>query len=144
MAASPSLLLSMPTWRNTPAVTPRGPSGSLGGSKSSAMSALEDLTDDLIANALDDLAAQRGRYWAGIDADGKAIFKAKAEEAFLARASIAMRHALAAVLTWSFKKRVAPPVPCYGHPLDHAIPCCCYLVADESLFVVRRVLARSS
>ena len=38
---------------------------------------LGDLTDDLIADALDDLAVQRGRYWAGIDADGKAIYRAK-------------------------------------------------------------------
>ena len=38
---------------------------------------LGGLADVLIANALDDLATQRGRYWAGIDADGKAIYRAK-------------------------------------------------------------------
>lgn len=45
---------------------------------------LSDLTDDLVAEALDDLAAQRGRYWAGIDADGRR-FTGRRKEAFPGR-----------------------------------------------------------
>src|SRR4051812_48084309 len=38
---------------------------------------LAELTDDQIYFALQDLATQHGRFWAGLDADGKPIFKAK-------------------------------------------------------------------
>ena len=69
--------------------------------------ALRDVTDDLVADALDDLAAQRGRYWAGVDADGKAIYRAK-KRSFCGASVNRYAAALAAVLTWSIKKRVAP------------------------------------
>jgi integrase len=66
-----------------------------------------DLTDDHIFYALESLAEQCGRYWAGKDADGKVIFKAK--RGVLAPATInRYAAALAAVLTWSIKKRLAP------------------------------------
>lgn len=66
-----------------------------------------DLTDDHIFYALESLAEQRGRYWAGKDADGKAIYKAK--RGVLAPATInRYGAALAAVLPWSIKKRLAP------------------------------------
>lgn len=66
-----------------------------------------DLTDDHVFYALEELAAQRGRYWAGTDADGKTIYKAKRKP--LAPATInRYAAALGAVLTWSIKKRLAP------------------------------------
>ena len=68
---------------------------------------LGDLTDDLIAGALEDLAAQRGRYWAGMDAYGKRSSRQKKRLFGSERQSL--RAALAAVLTWSIKKRIAPP-----------------------------------
>jgi len=68
---------------------------------------LADLTDDQIFFALQDLAAQRGRYWAGRDADGNAIMKAK--RAPLSPATLNRYAAsLGAVLTWAIKKRIAP------------------------------------
>jgi len=69
---------------------------------------LGDLTDDLIADALDALATQRGRYWAGIDADGKAIYRAK-KGSFSGASVNRYAASLSAVLTWSSKKRIAPP-----------------------------------
>jgi integrase len=69
---------------------------------------LGELTDDLIAHALDDLAAQRGRYWARIDVDGKPIYRAK-KRSFSGASVNRYSAALAAVLTWTIKKRIAPP-----------------------------------
>ena len=69
---------------------------------------LGDLTDDLIADALDHLATQRGRYWAGNDVDGKPIYRAK-KRSFSGASVNRYGAALAAVLTWSIKKRIAPP-----------------------------------
>ncbi|HVL57641.1 MAG TPA: hypothetical protein VM491_14150, partial [Burkholderiaceae bacterium] len=40
---------------------------------------LASVTDDDVYFALEDLAAQRGRYWAGRDAEGKPIMKPKAK-----------------------------------------------------------------
>jgi len=66
-----------------------------------------DLTDDHVFYALEDLAAMRGRYWAGTDADGRTIFKAKRKP--LAPATInRYAAALGAVLTFGIKKRLAP------------------------------------
>lgn len=66
-----------------------------------------DLTDDHVFYALEDLATQRGRYWAGTDADGKTIYKAKRKP--LAPATInRYAAALGAVLTFGIKKRLAP------------------------------------
>jgi hypothetical protein len=38
---------------------------------------LNDLTDDEIFHALEELATRKGRYWAGIDADGAAVYRSK-------------------------------------------------------------------
>jgi integrase len=68
---------------------------------------LLDLTDDHVFFALEELAQRRGRYWAGLDADGNTIFKAKATP--MAPATVnRYAAALGAVLTWSIKKRLAP------------------------------------
>jgi integrase len=68
---------------------------------------LADLDDDVIHFALTELEAQRGRYYAGKDADKRPIYKAKAKP--LAPATI-NRHlaALSAVLSWAIKQRIAP------------------------------------
>lgn len=69
--------------------------------------ALADLTDDEVFQALEGLASQRGRYFAGLDADGKNILKAKTRP--LAPATInRYQAALSAVLTWSQRRRIAP------------------------------------
>ena len=75
--------------------------------------ALQDLTDDHIHAALEALAVQPSRYWAGKDADGDAIFKAKPRK--LSPATINRYAAsLGAVLTWAIKRRIAPKG--YVHP----------------------------
>jgi integrase len=69
--------------------------------------ALQDLSDDDVHAALEDLTQQRSRYFAGKDADDRPIYKAKRKT--LAPATINRYSAsLAAVLTWSIKRRVAP------------------------------------
>lgn len=68
---------------------------------------MAELSDDDVFQALEDLAAQRGRYFAGLDADGRAIMKAKAKP--LAPATInRYQAALSAVLTWAVRRRIAP------------------------------------
>ena len=68
---------------------------------------LANLNDDDIFDALEELATRRGRYWAGIDADGNAIYKAKGKP--VAPATInRYAAALGAVLSWAVKKRIAP------------------------------------
>ena len=77
---------------------------------------LVDLTDDHIFLALEELACQRGRYYAGADADDRPIFRAKRRP--MAPATInRYAAALSAVLTWAVKRRVAPrgwENPCKG------------------------------
>jgi integrase len=68
---------------------------------------LADLTDDQIYFALQDLATQRGRYWAGLDADGHAIYKAKRGPLTPATLN-RYAAALGAVLSWGVKRRIAP------------------------------------
>ena len=69
--------------------------------------ALQDLSDDQLHAALDALAQQPSRYWAGKDADGRPIFKAKKRT--LAPATINRYTAsIGAVITWSIKRRIAP------------------------------------
>ena len=68
---------------------------------------LADLDDDAVHFALAELEAQRGRYYAGKDADGKPIFKAKSKP--LAPATI--NRSLAAFrqcCRWAVKQRIAP------------------------------------
>jgi integrase len=75
--------------------------------------ALQDLTDDHVYAGLEALAQQPARYWAGTDADGCAIYKAK--RAPLAAATINRYGAsISAVITWAIKRRIAPKG--YVHP----------------------------
>lgn len=69
--------------------------------------ALQDLSDDHIHACLEDLAGQASRYFAGLDADGKPIHKARRKP--VAPATVNRYNAaLAAVITWAIKKRIAP------------------------------------
>ena len=69
---------------------------------------LADFDDDRAYYAMEDLAAQSGRYWAGTDADGRVIYKAKKKP--LAPATVnRYSAAMASVCTWAVKKRIAPP-----------------------------------
>ena len=75
--------------------------------------ALQDLTDDHVHDAIESLATQHSRYFAGKDADGRAIYKAKRRP--LAPATLNRYAAsLAAVITWAIKRRIAPKG--YVHP----------------------------
>ncbi|HET9643588.1 MAG TPA: hypothetical protein VFP68_09580 [Burkholderiaceae bacterium] len=69
--------------------------------------ALQDVTDDHIYSALEQLTAGPARYWAGTDADGKPIFKAKRRPPTPATRN-RYQAAISAVLTWAIKKRIAP------------------------------------
>lgn len=74
---------------------------------------LAELSDDHVHAALETLKGQRVRYFAGKDADGKPILKAKRQT--LAPATLnRYGAALAAVITWAIKKRIAPKG--YVHP----------------------------
>jgi len=74
---------------------------------------LLQLSDDDIHDALDALANQPARYYAGQDASGNPIHKAKRRP--LSPASINRYAAsLAAVITWAIKRRIAPKG--YVHP----------------------------
>jgi integrase len=69
--------------------------------------ALQDLSDDHMHAAIESLANQHSRYYAGADADGRPIYKSKRKP--LAPATLNRYAAsLAAVITWSIKKRIAP------------------------------------
>jgi integrase len=75
--------------------------------------ALQDLSDDHIHADLEQLATQHSRYFAGNDADGRPIYKAKKRP--LAPATLNRYAAsLAAVITWAIKRRIAPKG--YVHP----------------------------
>lgn len=75
--------------------------------------ALQDLSDDHVHAALEALANREARYYAGKDADGQAIHKAKRKA--LSPASInRYAAALGAVITWAIRRRVAPKG--YVHP----------------------------
>ncbi|MEP7301708.1 MAG: site-specific integrase [Caldimonas sp.] len=74
---------------------------------------LQALSDDEVHAALEELAQQRSRYFAGADVDGKAIYKDKRKA--IAPATINRYAAsLAAVITWAIKRRIAPKG--YAHP----------------------------
>jgi integrase len=69
--------------------------------------ALQDLSDDHVHAAIEQLATKHSRYFAGRDADGQAVYRAK--KGALAPATLNRYTAcLAAVITWSIKKRIAP------------------------------------
>lgn len=68
---------------------------------------LQSVTDDDIHIALEVLATRRSRHFAGVDADGKKIFKAKHQP--LAPATLNRYGAsISAVFTWAIKRRIAP------------------------------------
>lgn len=76
--------------------------------------ALQDLSDDHVHAALEGLAERPARYYAGKDADGQRIYKAK-KNTRLAAATVNRYHAsLSAVVTWAVKRRIAPKG--YVHP----------------------------
>lgn len=69
--------------------------------------ALQDVTDDHIHAALEGLAQQPATYYAGKDAGGNPIYKAKRKA--IAPATINRYGAsIAAVFTWAIKRRIAP------------------------------------
>jgi integrase len=75
--------------------------------------ALQELSDDHVHAALESLASQTSRYYAGKDADGRPVFKPKHKP--LASATVnRYAAALGAVLTWTIKRRIAPKG--YVHP----------------------------
>lgn len=67
----------------------------------------EQVSDDHVHAALEALSADPARRWAGTDADGAPIFKAKRKPL---SASTINRYAasLAAVFTWAIRRRIAP------------------------------------
>lgn len=68
---------------------------------------LGDLSDDQVFDATEALAARRGRYFAGRDALGAPILKAKSR--VLSPATVnRYQAALSAVLTWAMRRRIAP------------------------------------
>ena len=68
---------------------------------------LEDVTDDHLHVAIESLTGQAARYYAGKDADGNAIHKAKRKP--LAPATLNRYAAsISAVFTWAIRRRVAP------------------------------------
>lgn len=68
---------------------------------------LQDLSDDHVHAALESLAQQQSRFFAGNDADGQPILKAKHRP--ISGATVNRYSAsLAAVITWAIKRRVAP------------------------------------
>jgi integrase len=74
---------------------------------------LQDLSDDHVHAALESLRQQSSRYFAGRDADGAPIYKAKKKP--LAPATLnRYSAALSAVITWAVKRRIAPKG--YVHP----------------------------
>lgn len=75
---------------------------------------LQDLSDDHVHAAVESLATRHSRYYAGKDADGEPIYRAKKKP--LAPATLNRYAAsLAAVITWAIKKRIAPKG--YVHPV---------------------------
>lgn len=68
---------------------------------------LADVSDDDLFFSLEDLAAQASRYFAGLDADGKPIYKAKRRP--LAPATLnRYAAAIGAVFTWAIRRRLTP------------------------------------
>jgi integrase len=106
LARSRSARSSIATWPSTLVATTRPQRLGWWVAKLGGIT-LADLCDDQIYFALQDLAAQRGRFFAGVDADGKPIYKSKRGP--LSPATInRYAAALGAVLTWSVKRRIAP------------------------------------
>lgn len=75
---------------------------------------LAELSDDHVHAAIEELANQHSRYYAGKDADGAPIYRAKKKPLTPATLN-RYQTALAAVITWAIKKRIAPKG--YVHPV---------------------------
>jgi integrase len=75
--------------------------------------ALQDLSDDEVHAALESLASQPSRYFAGKDAAGQPIYKARRKPMAPATTN-RYAAALGAVVTWAIKRRIAPKG--YVHP----------------------------
>jgi integrase len=68
---------------------------------------LADIDDDMVFDAMEALAARRGTYFMGRDANGAPIMNAKRKP--LAAATLnRFQAALSAVLTWAQHRRIAP------------------------------------
>ena len=72
-----------------------------------------EVTDDHIHAALEALAGDTARRYAGVDADGQPIFRARKEPRSPATIN-RYNAALAAVFTWAIRRRVAPKA--WDHP----------------------------
>lgn len=69
--------------------------------------AIAELSDDDVFDALEALATRRGHYFAGRDALGNRILKAKRQR--LAPATVdRYQAALSALLSWAQRRRIAP------------------------------------
>jgi integrase len=80
---------------------------------------LDEVTDDHIFHAVEELAQNRGRYYAGIDADGRPIFRKKKTTYSPATLNRFVTCA-SAVFAWAIRQRVAPREfenPCRRVPL---------------------------
>ena len=75
--------------------------------------ALQDLSDDHLHAALQLLAGTSSRFYAGKDASGAPIFKAK-RKALSGATLNRYSSAVSAVITWAIKKRIAPKG--FDHP----------------------------
>jgi len=77
---------------------------------------LDEISDDHLHVELAALAAQPARFYAGKDAEGKAIFKVKARNTPVAGATInRYASAIASPLTWVIRRRIAPKG--FDHPV---------------------------
>ena len=77
---------------------------------------LETIDQDDVFFALEALSTKAGRFWAGIDADGNAIYKAK-HKPYSAATINRYAASLSALFTWSIRKRLTPKGwvnPCRG------------------------------
>jgi len=75
---------------------------------------LDELSDDDLHVELEKLAERPSRFYAGKDADGQAIFKAKRQK--LAGSTLnRYASAIAAVPTWAIRRRIAPKG--FDHPV---------------------------
>jgi integrase len=70
---------------------------------------LDELTDDLVHQALQDLAQRPPRQYAGKDADGRPVMKVRRGSGKLAGSTVnRYGAALSAVLSWAVKQRITP------------------------------------
>lgn len=77
---------------------------------------LDELSDDHVHAGLDKLASRPARYYAGKDADGRSIFRAKARGKPPSGATLnRYLSCIAAVLTWAIRRRIAPKG--FDHPV---------------------------